>query len=44
MALAHRLADVLPNATVTSIYDSYTFIPEDQPAELAKLITDFIAD
>jgi pimeloyl-ACP methyl ester carboxylesterase len=41
--LAHRLAKVLPNASVTAIADSYTFIPEDQPVELAKLITWFIA-
>jgi pimeloyl-ACP methyl ester carboxylesterase len=44
MTLANRLADALPNATVTPIYDSYTFVPEDQPAELAKLITAFVAD
>jgi pimeloyl-ACP methyl ester carboxylesterase len=36
--LAHRLARRLPNATVTTIPDSYTFVPEDQPAVLAKLI------
>jgi pimeloyl-ACP methyl ester carboxylesterase len=40
--LAERLAEVIPKATLTYISDSYTFIPEDQPAELAELITDFI--
>ncbi len=44
MSLAHRLAAVLPDATVTPIYDSYTFVPEDQPAELAKAIAGFVAD
>jgi pimeloyl-ACP methyl ester carboxylesterase len=44
ITLATRLAETLPNATVTPIYDSYTFVSEDQPAELAKLITAFIAD
>jgi pimeloyl-ACP methyl ester carboxylesterase len=41
--LAHRLVELLPNASLTSISDSYTFISEDQPAELASLITWFIA-
>jgi pimeloyl-ACP methyl ester carboxylesterase len=39
--LARRLAAALPMATLTLIGDSYTFIPEDQPAELARLIIDF---
>jgi pimeloyl-ACP methyl ester carboxylesterase len=39
--LAHRLAAVLPRATVVTIEDSRTFVPEDQPAELARLVVDF---
>jgi pimeloyl-ACP methyl ester carboxylesterase len=41
MRLAHRLAAALPGATLVPVEDSYTFIPEDQPAELAHLIVDF---
>jgi pimeloyl-ACP methyl ester carboxylesterase len=41
MALARRLAATLPNATLVPIEDSYTFIPEDQPAQLARLIVEF---
>jgi pimeloyl-ACP methyl ester carboxylesterase len=39
--LAHRLACLLPRATVISITDSYTFIPEDRPDRLAELVVDF---
>jgi len=39
--LAERLADKLPNASIVEIADSYTFIPEDQPAELTRLIVKF---
>jgi pimeloyl-ACP methyl ester carboxylesterase len=39
--VAHRLAAALPMATLSVVEDSYTFIPEDQPAELARLIVDF---
>ncbi|HWE87865.1 MAG TPA: alpha/beta hydrolase [Pseudonocardiaceae bacterium] len=41
MSLAERLRDRLPNATLQTIEDSYTLIPEDRPDELAKLILDF---
>jgi pimeloyl-ACP methyl ester carboxylesterase len=41
MALARRLAATLPNATLALVGDSYTFIPEDQPAQLARLILEF---
>jgi len=41
MALARLLAATLPNATLAAIEDSYTFIPEDQPAQLARLIIEF---
>jgi pimeloyl-ACP methyl ester carboxylesterase len=41
LGLAHRLAALLPHATVVPIPDSYTFVPEDQPALLARLVVDF---
>ena len=41
IALAHRLAAVLPDARVEPIEDSYTFVPEDQPDRLAELIVEF---
>jgi pimeloyl-ACP methyl ester carboxylesterase len=41
LALAWRLADLLPNARLTVVDDSYTLIPEDQPAALGDLIVDF---
>ena len=37
-----RLASELPNARLELIADSYTFVPEDQPEALARLIGDFI--
>ncbi|MCA2218524.1 alpha/beta fold hydrolase [Jidongwangia harbinensis] len=39
--LAHRLAALLPDATVVPIDDSYTLVPEDQPQVLTELIVDF---
>lgn len=39
---AHRLAEVLPDATVIGIEDAYTFVPEDQPEELSRLIVEFV--
>lgn len=41
MSLAERLAAVLPDATLENINDSYTFVSEDQPAELARRIIVF---
>jgi len=41
LELAHRLAGLLPQATVVTIDDSYTFVPEDQPELLTKLVIDF---
>jgi pimeloyl-ACP methyl ester carboxylesterase len=38
-----RLAELLPQGRFTGIADSYTLIPEDQPAELARLVREFIA-
>lgn len=41
LSLAHRLASVLSDARVETIEDSYTFVPEDQPEALARLVIDF---
>ena len=41
LELAHRLAGLLPQATLVTIKDSYTFVPEDQPEMLARLVVDF---
>ena len=38
---AERLAEAIPNARLEWIEDSYTFVSEDQPERLAKLIEDF---
>ena len=38
-----RLAELLPQGQLVEIPDSYTLIPEDQPAELARAIRDFVA-
>lgn len=43
MSLATRLAERLPQASIVEIADSYTFIPEDQPAELAGHVIEFVA-
>ena len=40
-ALFERLAATLPDAQLVTLADSYSFVPEDQPAELARLIVDF---
>ena len=40
--LAHgrRLADLLPQGRFTTVANSRTFIPEDQPERLAELVLD----
>jgi len=40
--LADRLAEKLPDVHRATVADSYTFVPEDQPAELSRLIVDFL--
>jgi pimeloyl-ACP methyl ester carboxylesterase len=37
-----RLAQILPRCRLVELADSYTLIPEDQPAELARTIRQFI--
>jgi pimeloyl-ACP methyl ester carboxylesterase len=46
MPLDHgrRLAALLPQGQLAEIPDSYTLIPEDQPAELARAIRQFVRD
>jgi pimeloyl-ACP methyl ester carboxylesterase len=39
-----RLAELLPQGRLAEVAGSYTLIPLDQPAELARLITDFTRD
>jgi len=38
-----RLAELLPRGELVEIADSYTLIPEDQPAELARVLRAFLA-
>lgn len=38
VADAYRLSETFPNARLELIGDSYTFVPEDQPEKLARLI------
>ena len=38
-----RLADLLPHGRLVEVADSYTLIPLDQPAELARLVGEFVA-
>lgn len=42
LSLARRLADVLPDARIELVDDSYTFISEDQPQALARLVVNFL--
>jgi pimeloyl-ACP methyl ester carboxylesterase len=37
-----RLADLIPEGRLVEIDDSYTLIPEDQPARLASAIGEFV--
>ncbi|APE33779.1 alpha/beta hydrolase [Nocardia mangyaensis] len=41
MTLAQRLVADLPRASLRTVDDSYTFVPEDQPELLAELIVEF---
>jgi pimeloyl-ACP methyl ester carboxylesterase len=42
-AHAERLAQLLPDARVVPIEDSYAFVPEDAPEPLARAIAEFVA-
>ena len=39
-----RLAETFPNSRLVEIADSYTLVPEDQPAILAAHIRDFVEE
>jgi pimeloyl-ACP methyl ester carboxylesterase len=39
---AQKLAEILPNARLVTVADSYSFVPEDQPGELVRLIEEFL--
>jgi pimeloyl-ACP methyl ester carboxylesterase len=39
-----RLAELLPDARLVEIADSYTLIPHDQPAEFARAVREFVAE
>jgi pimeloyl-ACP methyl ester carboxylesterase len=41
-AHGHRLAELFPNARLVEVPDSYTFIPEDNPAALTAAIRAFM--
>lgn len=41
---AERLAGAFPHARLEPIADSYTFVPEDQPDQLADLIAAFVRE
>lgn len=41
LSLAHRLKDVLPQARLEVVVGARTFVAEDQPEELARLIDSF---
>jgi pimeloyl-ACP methyl ester carboxylesterase len=40
----HRLAELLPQGHLVEVPDSYTLIPEDQPAALTAHMREFLAD
>jgi pimeloyl-ACP methyl ester carboxylesterase len=40
---ARRLADLFPDARIEEVPDSYTFVSEDQPELIARLVGDFAA-
>lgn len=42
--LAHRLAEVLPDARVVGVGDSYTFMPQDRPDRLVEEILEFLRE
>jgi pimeloyl-ACP methyl ester carboxylesterase len=39
---AERLESILPNARLVKVENSYSFVPEDQPEELARLVAEFL--
>jgi pimeloyl-ACP methyl ester carboxylesterase len=43
LAHARKLAELLPDAWVEEVPDSYTFVSEDQPELVARLVGEFAA-
>jgi hypothetical protein len=41
---AERLGKVLPNSTIVYIDDSWTFIPQDQPQELCRVMEKWLSE
>ena len=39
---ARKLESILPDARLVTVVNSYSFVPEDQPEELAKLVVEFL--
>jgi pimeloyl-ACP methyl ester carboxylesterase len=39
-----RLAELLPKGRLVEIPDSYTLVPQDQPAELTRVLREFLTD
>jgi pimeloyl-ACP methyl ester carboxylesterase len=44
LRLGERLAELIPDARLVRIQDSYTFVSEDQPERLAAAISQFIGE
>ncbi len=44
LRLGERLAELIPDARLVRIEDSYTFVSEDQPKQLAAAIAEFISE
>lgn len=42
LALAHRLVEVLPDATLVEVAGARAFVPLDRPAELAAAVVDWL--
>lgn len=41
---ARRLAEIIPNARLETVPDSFTYIPQDQPTELARIMKEFLSE
>jgi len=39
-----RLTELLPHGRLVEVSDSYTLIPQDQPARLAQIIREFMRE
>lgn len=44
LRFARRLADLLPDARLVTVPDTYTFVSEDQPQVLVRHVLEFMAD